>query len=101
MKFLKLLKKNKTVEPATYDAVYGSMVEKKIRMRYSLSAELAILRQRDALNQVGHLQHFVDLGKAHTDVIAQLYRFDVRHLARSLLSCKFLLRFPGGAKQFG
>jgi hypothetical protein len=47
MKFLKLLKKNKTVEPATYDAVYGSMVEKKIRLRYSLSAELAILRQRD------------------------------------------------------
>ena len=48
MKFLNLLKKNKAAEPATYDAVYGSMIEKKIRLRYSLSAELAILRQRDS-----------------------------------------------------
>ena len=47
MKFLNLLKKNKEAEPATYEAVYGSMVEKKIRLRYSLSSELAILRQRD------------------------------------------------------
>lgn len=47
MNFAKLLNKNKEVEPATYDAVYGSLVEKKIRLRYSLSAELAILRQRD------------------------------------------------------
>lgn len=48
MKFLKLLKKNKAKEPATYDAVYGSLIEKKIRKCYSLSAELAILRQRDS-----------------------------------------------------
>lgn len=47
MRFLNLLKKNKEVEPATYDAVYGSMVEKEIRKKYSLSSELAILRQRD------------------------------------------------------
>lgn len=47
MKFLNLLKKNKEAEPITYDAVYGSLIEKKIRLRYSLSAELAILRQRD------------------------------------------------------
>lgn len=47
MKFLKLLNKNKKAEPATYDAVYGSLIEKKIRQRYSLSSELAILRQRD------------------------------------------------------
>ncbi len=47
MKFLNLLNKNKTIEPKTYDAVYGSLIEKKIRLRYSLSAELAILRQRD------------------------------------------------------
>lgn len=48
MKFLKLLNKNKEAEPKTYEAVYGSMIEKKIRQRYSLSAELAILRQRDS-----------------------------------------------------
>jgi hypothetical protein len=47
MKFIKLLKKNKEAEPKTYDVVYGSEVEKKIRERYSLSAELAILRQKD------------------------------------------------------
>ena len=47
MNFIKLLKKNKEAEPTTYDAVYGSLIEKKIRKRYSLSAELAILRQRD------------------------------------------------------
>lgn len=47
MNFIKLLKKNKEREPKTYDAVYGSMIEKKIRLRYSLSSELAILRQRD------------------------------------------------------
>ena len=44
---LKLLKRNKEKEPKAYEAVYGSMIEKKIRLRYSLSAELAILRQRD------------------------------------------------------
>lgn len=48
MNFIKLLKRNKEAEPATYDAVYGSMIEKKIRLRYSLSSELAILRQRDS-----------------------------------------------------
>ena len=44
---LKLLNKNKASSPKTYDAVYGSEVEKRIRKKYSLSAELAILRQRD------------------------------------------------------
>ena len=47
MNYLNLLNKNKTVEPATYDAVYGALIEQKIRIKYSLSAELAILRQRD------------------------------------------------------
>lgn len=47
MNFIKLLKKNKEREPKTYDAVYGSLIEKKIRQKYSLSSELAILRQRD------------------------------------------------------
>lgn len=47
MNYLNLLNKNKTVEPATYDAVYGALIEQQIRLKYSLSAELAILRQRD------------------------------------------------------
>lgn len=47
MKFLNLLNRNKEAEPKTYEAIYGSMVEKEIRKQYSLSSELAILRQRD------------------------------------------------------
>ena len=47
MIYLKLLNKNKASSPETYNAVYGSEVEKRIRKKYSLSAELAILRQRD------------------------------------------------------
>ena len=47
MKHLKLLNKNKGKHPKAYEAVYSSLIEKKIRTRYSLSAELAILRQRD------------------------------------------------------
>lgn len=46
MNFIKLLKKNKEREPKTYDEVCGSLIEKKIRQKYSLSSELAILRQR-------------------------------------------------------
>ena len=47
MTFAKLLKKNKTAEPKAFEAVYANEIEKRIRSRYSLSAELAILRQRD------------------------------------------------------
>lgn len=48
MIFASLLKKNKTAEPKAFEAVYNNEIEKRIRERYSLSAELAILRQRDA-----------------------------------------------------
>lgn len=44
---LKLLKKNKTAEPKAFEVIYANEVEKRIRRKYSLSAELAILRQRD------------------------------------------------------
>lgn len=47
MKFLKLLNKNKALEPRAFEAVYGREIEKKIRKRYSISDEIAILRQRD------------------------------------------------------
>ena len=43
----KLLMKNKDVAPKTFEKVYGLLVEKEIRKKYSLSNELAILRQRD------------------------------------------------------
>ena len=47
MIFAKLLKKNQAQEPKTFEAVYAHEIERRIRERYSLSAELAILRQRE------------------------------------------------------
>lgn len=47
MKFLKLAKENKTVNPKSWDVLYERAIEKKIRSKYSINAELAILRQRD------------------------------------------------------
>lgn len=46
-KLFKLLQKNKVEAPVAYEAIYGAEIEKRIRKKYSLSAELAILRQRD------------------------------------------------------
>ena len=48
MRFLRLLNKNKAESPKTFEAVYDQEIERKIRLRYSASAEFAILRQRDA-----------------------------------------------------
>ena len=46
-KLLKLAKKNKAVDPASWEELYESKVTKKIRAKYSVNQELAILRQRD------------------------------------------------------
>jgi hypothetical protein len=46
-KLAKLLNANKNEAPIVYEAIYGAEIERRIRKRYSLSAELAILRQRD------------------------------------------------------
>lgn len=47
MKFLKLAKENKKVNPKSWDVLYERAIEKRIRSKYSINAELAILRQRD------------------------------------------------------
>lgn len=47
MKFLRLAQKNKEVKPESWEILYAKMIEKKIRAKYSINAELAILRQRD------------------------------------------------------
>lgn len=47
MKFMKLALKNKEINPKSWDALYESKVIQKIRERYSVNQELAILRQRD------------------------------------------------------
>jgi hypothetical protein len=47
MKFLNLAKKNKTVDAASWTQLYESEVARRIRARYDVNQELAILRQRD------------------------------------------------------
>lgn len=48
MKFLRLAKKNREVNPDSFDRLYESRIIRKIRERYSVNQELAILRQRDS-----------------------------------------------------
>ena len=45
---LKLALKNRTADPASWDELYESLIIRKIRKRYSVNQELAILRQRDS-----------------------------------------------------
>ena len=47
MKFLKLAKKNSTVSPESWERLYESEIIRRIRKRYTVDRELAILRQRD------------------------------------------------------
>lgn len=73
-KFINLLKKNKEAEPATYDAVYGSIIEDKIRKKYSLSAELAILRQRDTKpEEFREYDEYVEACKAEIKQMLEVY----------------------------
>lgn len=48
MNFLSLAKKNREVEPESFDMLYESLIIRKIREQYSVNQELAILRQRDS-----------------------------------------------------
>lgn len=47
MKYLRLAKKNKEVNPKSWEELYEHLIIAKIRTRYSVNQELAILRQRD------------------------------------------------------
>lgn len=44
---LKLAKKNREVKPQSWKKLYESEIIRKIRERYTINQELAILRQRD------------------------------------------------------
>ncbi len=46
MNLKKLILKNKEAEPKIFNKHYEREIEKRIRLRYSLSAELAIQRKR-------------------------------------------------------
>ena len=43
----KLAKKIKEVDPKAFERLYENLIVQKIRARYSINEELAILRQRD------------------------------------------------------
>ena len=45
---LRLARKNREANPESWDRLYEAEIIRKIRKRYSLNQELAILRQRDA-----------------------------------------------------
>ena len=44
---LKLAKKNRETHPKSWEELYENLIIRKIRKRYSVNQELAILRQRD------------------------------------------------------
>lgn len=47
MRFLKLARKNREVYPESWEHLYETEIIRKIRKRYTVNQELAILRQRD------------------------------------------------------
>ena len=51
MRFLKLAKKNREIDAESWQQLYEGLIIQKIRERYSVNQELAILRQRDAKPQ--------------------------------------------------
>ena len=65
MKNLRLAQKNKEVNRKSWDDLYESMVISKIRERYSVNQELAILRQRDTkVEEFTEYNAFVEAVKA-------------------------------------
>ena len=48
MKHLRLARKNKEVSPDSWEKLYENEIIRRIRKRYSINQELAVLRQRDS-----------------------------------------------------
>jgi hypothetical protein len=62
---LMLAKKNREVDATSWERLYESLIIKKIRKRYSVNQELAILRQRDTKpSEFSEYNSFVELCKA-------------------------------------
>jgi hypothetical protein len=63
MNFIKLLQKNKEKEPETYETVYGSMVEKELKVNgYSLGRIQAIINNYLAEpDNEKYIKEFLDL----------------------------------------
>lgn len=65
MKYLRLAKKNKQINPKSFDDLYESMIINKIREKYTVNQELAILRQRDTkVNEFYEYNAYVEKCKA-------------------------------------
>ena len=47
MEHKRLAEANRAVSPESWEQLYEDMIERKIRQKYSVNKELAILRQRD------------------------------------------------------
>lgn len=47
MEHLRLARKNREVNPESWEKLYESEIIRRIRKRYTVNQELAILRQRD------------------------------------------------------
>ena len=67
MKFLKLALKNKEVDAKSFEELYENMVIRKIRAKYTVNQELAVLRQRDSKpSEFAEYNAFVETCKAET-----------------------------------
>lgn len=71
MKHLTLAKKNRESNPESWEQLYESEIIRRVRMRYTVNQELAILRQRDTKQkEFDEYNAFVEQCKA--DVKAEL-----------------------------
>lgn len=65
MRFLKLAQKNKESNPKSWDKLYEDCIVRKIRAKYTVNQELAILRQRDTkADEFNEYNAFVEQCKA-------------------------------------
>jgi broad specificity phosphatase PhoE len=65
MKHLGLARKNREVNPESWEHLYETEIIRKIRKRYSVNQELAILRQRDTkTEEFAEYNAFVEKCKA-------------------------------------
>lgn len=67
--FKRLAHKNEEVEPGALRKMYAALVNEKIRARYDISEELAILRKRDTKpEEFAEYNAFVEQCKAESRI---------------------------------
>ncbi len=70
---IRLAKKNREKNPKSFELLYENLIVQKIRTKYSLSNELAILRQRDNKpEEFAEYNDFVE--RCKTEVKAEMER---------------------------